>query len=169
MSNLNIFRACCGELNPTGFRILSGTVIHLFVILLISSYPLAQVSRGGTPYGIALGLSRSSVPTITMPTVNIDSLIAVGNAEDPTLPNRIGYSHSVNLSTVNSGFWEDLNDGGRLWRLQITSQDAISISLLYNQYWLQQGAKLFIYNEDESMVVGAFTEYNNKQIGRAHV
>jgi len=110
LSNLNIFRACCGELNPTGFRILSGTVIHLFVILLISSYPLAQVSLGGTPYGIALGLSRSSVPTITMPTVNIDSLIAVGNAEDPTLPNRIGYSHSVNLSTVNSGFWEDLND-----------------------------------------------------------
>ena len=71
---------------------------------------MAQVSLGGTPYGIALGLSRSSVPTITMPTVNIDSLIAVGNAEDPTLPNRIGYSHSVNLSTVNSGFWEDLND-----------------------------------------------------------
>lgn len=77
-------------------------------------------------------------------------------------PPRFGYKLEVNWNTENSGTWEELPDGGKLWRLKIVSPGALSINLLYDKFWLPDSAKLFIYNEKKSQVFGAFTSLNNK-------
>ena len=34
--------------------------------------------------------------------------------------------------------------------------------LEYNQFYLPDGATLFVYNEDASMIIGAYTSANNQ-------
>ena len=72
-------------------------------------------------------------------------------------PTSKGYGFDVSYSLENSGTWEELIDGGKLWRLKIKSQDACSINLIYDKFCLPEGANFFIYNNDKSMVIGTFT------------
>jgi len=41
--------------------------------------------------------------------------------------------------------------------LKIHCPDAYSINLIYDHYRLGEGSKFFIYNEDRTMILGAFT------------
>ncbi|MDR0207385.1 MAG: T9SS type A sorting domain-containing protein [Bacteroidales bacterium] len=77
------------------------------------------------------------------------------------MPFRFGYPHDVNLSLSNSGIWKTTEDGGRLWNLKIYSPDALSLNLLYDQFWLPEGAKFFIYSTDMKQHIGAFSSKNN--------
>ncbi|MBQ4420928.1 MAG: trypsin-like peptidase domain-containing protein [Bacteroidales bacterium] len=75
---------------------------------------------------------------------------------------RFGYKHKVNYSLDNSGEWITLDNGDRLWRLEIYCPEALSINLLYDKFWLPDGAKLFVYSADKRQAIGAFTSANNK-------
>ena len=80
-------------------------VIPFLVILLMSYYLTAQISQGGTPYGIQQGLSRSNVPVVAMPTVNVDSLLVEDEMEPAETPPRFGYAHYVNMNINDTGYW----------------------------------------------------------------
>ena len=82
--------------------------------------------------------------------------------EQNGLPPRFGYKHKVNYNLDNSGTWIGLPDGGRMWHLEIYCPDALSVNLLYDKFWLPEGAKFFIYSNDKKHSIGAFTSMNNK-------
>jgi len=86
------------------------------------------------------------------------------DAEDNlnNVPPRFGFPHETDFTLENSGEWIELPDGDKLWRLQIYCLNATSINLLYDHFWLPEGAKFFIYNNDYREYLGAFTSKNNK-------
>jgi hypothetical protein len=133
------------------------------VILLLSASGLhAQISAGGTPPSFQRAL-KGNIQSISMGYVDVEALLAEDSVqEEMGMPYRFGYPFSVGYNLENSGTWEILPDGGRLWRLKISSPGAYSINLIYDAFRLPDGAELFIYNEDRSMVLGAFTSQNNK-------
>ncbi len=134
--------------------------------LTITSSLMAQISSGGTPVSFRKAV-RSDIHTVTMPRVDVAALLAEDSIEQGKgIPYRFGFPFEVDYDLDNSGTWENLDDGGRLWRLRVECPGAYSINLLYDRFWLPQGAKLFIYNEDRSYVIGAFTERNNKEHGK---
>ncbi|MCX6155604.1 MAG: T9SS type A sorting domain-containing protein [Candidatus Kapabacteria bacterium] len=108
--------------------------------------------------------NADSIDFRRMATFNIDSVksyedsLELSNSE---IPFRFGYEFKCNLNLQNSGTWDSLDDGGRLWRLRIISHAAYSINLLFSEFNLPEGAKLFFYNNDSSMCQGAFTSLNN--------
>lgn len=124
----------------------------------------AQISAGGTPPSQLYGF-RSTIPAEQMPAVNAEDYIA----EDALLPkdeaNRFGVPFEVALNLNNSGVWTDLTDGGRLWQLRITAPGAYSINLVYDEFFMPEGAQFFIYNDNYRYVIGAFTSSNNKDHG----
>jgi hypothetical protein len=65
--------------------------------------------------------------------------------EDETngVPPRFGYKHKVNYDLDNSGEWTVLSNGDKIWRLVISCQGALSINLLYDKFWIPDGAKYF--------------------------
>jgi len=75
---------------------------------------------------------------------------------------RFGYKYEVNYTLENSGDWIELPNGDKMWRLQIYCPNATSINLLYDHFWLPEGAKFFIYSNDFREQLGAFTSKNNK-------
>ncbi len=140
--------------------------VRLFAIacfIMLGSKSFAQLSTGESPVSFTKSQLQWNVHAVTMPALDM----AVINREDSMdrekgLPPRFGYPHKVNFSLENAGEWKLLPDGDRLWRLTIACPGAKSINLLYDKYWLPEGAKLFVYSKDKTQTIGAFTSRNNK-------
>jgi hypothetical protein len=78
-------------------------------------------------------------------------------------PPRFGYKHKVDYNLDNSGTWTTLPNGDKIWHLEIFCPKALSINLLYDKFWLPEGAKFFVFNSsDKKYHIGAFTSKNNK-------
>ncbi|MCW3786924.1 trypsin-like peptidase domain-containing protein [Plebeiibacterium sediminum] len=78
---------------------------------------------------------------------------------------EFAHQFTVNYTPQNCGNWFTLKDGTKIWKLRISSPGAYSINLIFDRYVLPEGAKLLIYNVDQSQVLGAFTSKNNKKSG----
>ncbi len=136
-----------------------GIIVFILFTPLLS---FAQLSKSSTPKSFTQNLSLT-VPAFSTGTVDVQQLLVEDDAEEKQgVPQRFGFPFDVNLNLTNSGSWQNFPDGSRIWTLSIVSTDAQSINLLYDNFWLPEGAELFIYNKDKSMVIGAFTSQNNK-------
>ena len=136
----------------------------LSMLSIFGLYLHAQVNTGGRPYSFNGKYISAKVPTITMPDVNADSLIAYDVIENTkgSGPWIFGYNHLTSINTSNAGLWETLVNGDKLWRVAIECPKALSINLTFDRYVLPKGAKLYIYNENKTYVLGAFTSENNQ-------
>ncbi len=141
-------------------------IVIVTVAILNSTKINAQLSQGGVPVSFALEekTQLTAVPFEIMPAIDVEVLKAedVYNDQIKDQPWRFGKDLFVSLNPENSGIWENLANGSRLWRLGITSAGALTINLTFDNYKLPEGATLFIYNSDKSVVMGAFTSLNNQ-------
>lgn len=81
------------------------------------------------------------------------------------MPLRFAHPYFVCLTPENSGTWYEEDENLTIWQLKVNSPGAKSINLIFDQFKLEEGARLFIYNTDQSQVLGAFTSENNKPSG----
>jgi len=133
----------------------------LILAICFMGLVLSQVSQGGQPFSFD-NSTRSEFALVMTETVDVDRLFWEDEQADKDEPYRFGTSFEVNYNLHNSGTWEDV-EGGTLWRLEITSPGALTLNLLYNRFWLPTGGEFFVYNTDQSHVLGAFTSFNNKE------
>jgi hypothetical protein len=127
----------------------------------------AQISHGGHPL---LGIDEA------------DEVIELAGQKMPALPQKVkalaerntkenaealhfAYPFFVELTPDNSGYWEEGSDGANIWRLPISSEGAYSLNLIFDRFNLVEGASLFIFNADQSVVLGAYTSENNNESG----
>ena len=140
-------------------------LMSLFICVFFSVN--AQISTDEEPVSFREGNipSRFSVSQDIriMPALDMNR-IEQEDAKDEAngLPPRFGYPHEVSLDLENSGHWQELSNGDRLWQLTIRCPQALSINLLYDRFWLPEGGKFFIYTADRKHSIGAFTSINNK-------
>jgi len=132
----------------------------LITSLLISISSFAQISHGGSP--ISFNKNLGTAPVYTTPTINVQPFIEEDKVTDlhKDIAWRFGIEQPVQLNLNNSGLWTTLNNGDRVWRLEVKSPNARSINLNYSNFNLPIGATFFIYNK--SQVLGSFTHANNK-------
>lgn len=128
-------------------------------------FSFAQTTKSGQPESW-----KGKIPVIknfeTMPQVDVDAQLAIDSmnlANSIQKPYRFGYEHITSLGLNNSGKWSTTPAGDRVWRLGIFSEDALSINLIFDQFRLPEGAKLYLYNEDHSQLIGAYTSANNNE------
>jgi hypothetical protein len=100
-----------------------------------------------------------------MPKVNVKKLMAEDslNAIYKDIPWRFGENIPVSFDLNNSGKWDVLPTGEKIWRLGIKCPGAYTINLTFDNYRLPPGATLFVYNIDKSQVIGAFNDFNNRE------
>ncbi len=137
-------------------------LLTVVLVAVLATTSRSQISNGGTPISFE-NPTKAAAPTVTMPSVDVPSLLAEDQQDEKLgVPFRFGYPFDVQYDLANSGIWEKLPDGGKIWRLRISCPGAYSINLIFDRFRLPDGAKLFIYTEDHSQVIGAFTSKNNK-------
>jgi len=141
----------------------------LFIILLLSAVSITsygQISQGGYPFSFQnSSFVKSDLAVKQMPAVDLNRLMAedLVNDLDKEIPWRFGENFYVAYNPDNSGSWDILPGGDKLWRLGIRCPGAYTINLTFDDYHLPPGATLFVYNADKSQVIGAFTEENNQE------
>lgn len=123
-------------------------LMSLFICVFFSVN--AQISTDEEPVSFREGNipSRFSVSQDIriMPALDMNR-IEQEDAKDEAngLPPRFGYPHEVSLNLGNSGRWQELSNGDRLWQLTIRCPQALSINLLYDRFWIPEGgSSLFI-------------------------
>lgn len=142
-------------------------ILALFILTIIglSSNPIiAQISEGGTPPSFAYPEIATQSTKIHSAKVNFDiEKMKVEDAKDQAvgIPFKVAEVIPADLSIENAGEWTTLPDGQLIWRLNITAPKAIAITLLYNEFYIPKGGKLFIYNKEHTHVIGAYTVETN--------
>lgn len=91
-----------------------------------------------------------------------DSIIQADHNGD--VPFRFGKDFSVNYS-LNNGVWEYVGED-RIWSLSFRSDNAYSLNFIFDDFYLPQGAELYIVNEDRTMRYGPVTALQNPENGR---
>lgn len=138
-------------------------ILGAVLCCLLGFSSTAQLSQGGVPYSKSHAVQAKSIlPNEVLPKP-IMSVVEQTDLVNDALdrPYRVGINYPVNYNAVNSGTWEITPDGGSMWRLRIHMDDAKAISINYHNFFIPNGGKVFLYNEYENHVIGAFTsEYN---------
>lgn len=85
--------------------------------------------------------------------------------QTPGRPIRFAEPFSTNFSTLNSGVWEKVNNNMEVWRLMIESEKALSLNFGLESFNLPEGSELYIFNQDQTYVLGPFTDKDNDAHG----
>ncbi len=148
--------------------------MRAFLLLIFSSLFLygnvwSQISAGGFPKDI-VHLKSTVTPVIEMPDFDFESAKKSATVQqtgnNDLKPFKFAHAFEVSLTPENSGEWFITNDGIYCWKLKIRSKGAKSINLIFDNFKLPDNARLFIFNEGENSVLGAFTSANNKVSGK---
>jgi hypothetical protein len=136
----------------------------LFLFIFLSFYALAQPNIGGRPLSEQLEEQGLITPLglLNVHTLNeLDMEKVYSDQKKGLIANQFAVGVPVNMGLQNSGLWEQLPNGDRLWRLALRSKNAIAMISLYKDFFIPAGAKLYVYNENRSVVLGGFTSANN--------
>jgi hypothetical protein len=141
---------------------------NLFLFLSFTLFTfnclVAQDNEGGIPYSIEQQLNDDLLTSVSTPAFDFAPLIALSEQRVKQgtfeLTDKL---FDVNYDLLNSGTSTTLANGDKLWKLKIVSPGAKKISLYYQNFYLPEGAKLFVYNANRTEVIGAFTSKNNEE------
>jgi len=75
---------------------------------------------------------------------------------------KFAHPFPVQLNLKNAGTWEKRSDGTDVWRCRMYSEDAVSINLGFSEFYLPEGASLFIYSIDRKRILGPFSFEDNE-------
>lgn len=142
----------------------SGLVLGMLMFCTIATF--SQISEGGTPPSFQKKSLTNKIDEVFLRPIDIEKARAENDVEaDKGILREYARNIFTDLTMENSGAWSDLADGSRIWRLSITSEGALALGVYYNDFYIPQGGKLFLYNHDKSQVIGAFTNFNNTPTG----
>ncbi|GHS92017.1 hypothetical protein FACS1894203_3840 [Bacteroidia bacterium] len=74
---------------------------------------------------------------------------------------RFANKFITDIERGKDGMSYQLPDGTRVWQVGIRSRGAYSINVLFGEFNIPEGGKLFLYNSNRTHVIGAFTRENN--------
>ena len=133
-----------------------------YYLLLIISLSIAQISIDKSPASNFYNLSNS-IHSIEMPDFDIDKMLLEDKHTPKGSPFRYGKIFDVDYSLNNSGSWEILDNGDKVWRLKIYSANAYSIGIKYDYFNLPEGAEFYVYNSNKENIFGAYSHLNNQE------
>ncbi len=136
----------------------------IFILLLLYiPYSRSQIQYQGKPLKLFYQGSKT-VPVIDF-TVSKSYESAEPENNGPTSrlkPDRFARAFDVNYDYTNYGVWDTLDNGMKIWRLGIHSEGAYSINIIFNEYEVLKGVRVFIYDNEQKYIIGALTHRNNK-------
>lgn len=145
------------------------SAISLFCICFCPAISLqAQISEGGQPPSFEFATKlRSTKQAVQVPVdFSVEDLKAVDAWRvSQGAPMRIAKSIPVAFDMNRDAEWVTLPDGRKIGRLHLQAKGALALILYYSDFYIPKGAALYIYNADQTQVLGAYTERTHPQNG----
>lgn len=134
------------------------------IIAISTNFAFGQLSEGGRPKSFNIH-NKKSLPVYFIKDFDYNKILEEEKKANKRKAFRYGVNHKVNINPNNDGTWFTYNDNEHIWQIKVLSKGAYSLSLVFNDFRLNENAKLFVYNADRTQVLGAFTKRNNKKDG----
>lgn len=128
----------------------------LFFVLPFSIF--AQ-DRSIQPWSWRLGIPHDDVPGLHADAFDpkaarIDDDRRAANGDLPLYGRFVDITADIN----SSGEWTVLANGDRIWRLQLTSEEAIGVDPFFEDFHLPPGALFHVYDPARTQMHGAYTD-----------
>jgi len=138
-------------------------IIFCVTVLLGCLISNGQVTNG-VPRSSSMKLNRN-IPVVEMPSFDLKKLQAEDAINDlnSAKPFRFGHEFNVDLDLKNSGVIEKLPNGDQIWRITIKSPGAHTLNFIFDAFELADGAEVYLYNQDKSFTLGAYTSRMNNE------
>jgi lysyl endopeptidase len=139
-------------------------ILALSTLLLSFLDCSAQLSRPGDPYPMEYpGSPRLKVYELSVTQAMKEKALAI-DSESLLKPAKSGILIDVDYNPENTGTWDTVTNGLKIWRAAFYVKDANTMNLVFAPYQLEKGVKIFLYNFSRKTVLGAFTDINNKTV-----
>ena len=129
----------------------------LFLTIMIGK---AQNENGGIPYSFSAKRLSMNIPQMELASVDHAALLKEDAAQERNSPLRISVHQTLNYTMKNAGRLDVLDDGSKLWRVNIKSPNAYALYLHFSSFEIPKGASLFAYSPDQQFVRGKYTHKN---------
>lgn len=135
--------------------------VSLLIFLCFSCmFSYSQISEGGLPPSFNYPSTlRSAIPAYQAEVdLDVERLVWEDSImkRNGNIP-RIAVDVSVDVDIRHTGKWTVLPDSTRIWQQTVIAEDAAGMIISYEDFYIPEGGKLFIYNEDKTQVLGAYT------------
>lgn len=142
--------SCAGPFNQIFMTIRTSRLVALLLLVAPSSFLIAQVSQGGSPISITKDNINWEIQFDVMESFDIEAIMAEDeeNQEFKHIPYRFGKNFYRGDHLNNSGIWQDLPSGDKVWLKGYRSPGAHSLNLIFDQFYIPEGAKMFVYSQD---------------------
>lgn len=140
--------------------------IYLIIsVLLLSNITFAQLSVEGTPKSFThKDISSLLTATLDVPQPDLTKVIEEDNSEESMYKTRrFGVTIPVGVDFFKKADEAEV-DNGKLWILKVNCKEAQALVLYSDNFYLPKGGELYLYNNDHSKVIGAFTSINNHDL-----
>ncbi len=136
---------------------------HIFILGLmlfcVNSIIYSQITTEEQPIGLRSkyrNLSNKEIVQITPPNITKVLKEDAKNTKNNFIE-RFAVAVNSNFNSDTDGEWINLPDGGLLWQLTLNLENAQSLNLVFDKFWLPPKGKFFVYNIDTKESVGAVT------------
>jgi hypothetical protein len=139
------------------------TTVLCFCFFCFSSFIIAQTTNKGYPTSWLIKQQLRAAEYHKMPAFDLakqQKIDAINDASGQH-PWQFGYEHQVQLNLSNSGTWNTLPNGDRIWQIEFESENALSLNLLFDDFYMPVGASMYIFNPQSKEIRGAYTAANN--------
>lgn len=134
-------------------------------LLLVALQATSQTAQLGQPLSWN-GKVPVSKKTIEMPLLDNQELQQAEMERRATSFEknlRFGHEETVNINFIQEADVTQLPNGYVMRQLIIHSEGALSLNLIFSQFELVQGARLYLYDKAHKEYIGAHTSLNNNQ------
>lgn len=137
----------------------------IIVVLLLNNITFAQLSVEGTPKSFThKDISSLLTATLDVAQPDLTKVIEDDNSQESMYkPRRFGVTIPVGVDFFKKADVAEV-DNGKLWILKLSCQEAQALVLYSDNFYLPKGGELYLYNNDHSKVIGAFTSINNHEL-----
>lgn len=140
-------------------------IIVLILGVLVSFGSFSQISSS-VPKGWKLLKEKKNLITHQLPPIDLNILKEQDKVNDKlAMPWRFGVKHEFSLG-LEDGQWVELENGDKIWRLKIYSPKALSLNLIFDEFYLPGGSELYFYDESHENVLGVYTSKENQESNR---
>ena len=143
-----------------------GKLFFLFFSIFATATISAQISHGGSPLPLNAGERALTIKRemfVEMPSFDVAEELRLSENEAQFKSLYFAHKFFVHLRPDNSGIRFTNTDGTNVWRVGIRSRGAYSINILFSKFHLAKGAKVFVYNADQTQILGSYTDENNTE------
>lgn len=148
-------------------RFLAKSILFgIFIIVLIPPYISIHAQMGNAGTIAPITDSDKAIPFIVLEQASHADYDVHRKSTENGIPFKSGVFGklvSTAISAELEGVWFSNEKGVKINRLGICSAGASSLSLIFKDFHLLPGIKLFVYSPDRKTVHGAYTYRNNKE------